>query len=337
MADFKKYRINSETLLYEIERVSMKSRFLKFMVFLVASLCLSFVYVWVASECFGMELPKTVILRKINARWVSRTEVMQRQLDSYEATLEGLSLRDNEIYRNIFGLNEIPAYERNSGFEGDNRYDYLDAVGGNSPLKPAVMRVDRLMKKSFVQSRSFDDIEAISKQAGNMASCIPAIPPICPDKSRYRLSSSFGYRSDPITGRSKMHTGFDFACKPGNPVYAVGDGVVKKVSFELFGYGNSVVIDHGFGYQTNYAHLKDVFVVEGMSLKRGECLGTTGNSGRSTGPHLHYEVIYRGKFVNPYNYFDLEMPVKEFQTMVARAAAESSNVLTPRSRPGKKK
>ena len=188
--------------------------------------------------------------------------------------------------------------------------------------------MDILTKKAYVQSKSFDDVEALSQRAGDMASCIPAIPPVLPDKSKYRISSTFGYRSDPISGVSKMHTGFDFACKPGNPVYASGDGVVSSVSFDLFNYGNSVVIDHGFGYKTRYAHLKTIFVAEGMKLKRGECIGESGNSGKSTGPHLHYEVIYRGKFVNPVNYFDLEMPVEEYASMVKNTAKESNNIMS---------
>ena len=123
-----------------------------------------------------------------------------------------------------------------------------------------------------------------------------------------------------------MHTGFDFACKPGNPVYATGDGVVESVSFELFGYGNSVIIDHGFGYKTRYAHLKTVLVGEGMKVRRGERIAESGNSGRSTGPHLHYEVMYRGKYVNPYNYFDMDMPLDEYRSMVAKSSAESENI-----------
>lgn len=151
--------------------------------------------------------------------------------------------------------------------------------------------------------------------------------PILPDRSKYRLSSSFGYRSDPISGKTRMHTGFDFACKPGNPVYATGDGTVMTVSFDLFNYGNSVVIDHGFGYKTRYAHLKTVFVTEGMKLKRGECLGESGNTGKSTGPHLHYEVMYKGNYVNPVNYFDLDMPVNEYADMVHKVSEESDNIM----------
>lgn len=260
-------------------------------------------------------------------------ELMNRQMDIYDASLEGLGIRDDEIYRNIFGMNVIPDEVRNAGFGGVNRYEFLDVLPENSILRSTTVRLDVLTKKTYVQSRSYDEIEAMSKKAGDMASCIPAVPPIAPDKSKYRLSSPYGYRSDPITGVSKMHTGFDFACKPGNPVYATGDGTVESVSFEFFGYGNSVLIDHGFGYKTRYAHLKMVYVSEGMKLKRGECIGETGNSGRSTGPHLHYEVMYRGRYVNPYNYFDMTMPLDEYSSMVSKVADESENVISGRFRP----
>ena len=328
MSKFKRYKLNPETLLYEIEKVSAKSRVLKTVVLVAASMALSLVYLWLFTSVLGFELPKTALLKMKNARWTSSMELMNRQLDMYEATLQGLSIRDDEIYRNIFGMNEIPQEVRNAGFGGVNRYEYLETGPENSLLRRASVRLDILTKKAYVQSKSFDDVEALSQRAGDMASCIPAIPPVLPDKSKYRISSTFGYRSDPISGVSKMHTGFDFACKPGNPVYASGDGVVSSVTFELFNYGNSVVIDHGFGYKTRYAHLKTIFVAEGMKLKRGECIGESGNSGKSTGPHLHYEVMYKGRFVNPVNYFDLEMPVEEYASMVKNTAKESNNIMS---------
>lgn len=327
MSSFRKYRLNPETLLYEIEKVSAKSRLLKSVMLLSASIALSLVYLWLFTSVLGFELPKTVMLKKTNARWLSKMELMNRQMDVYNETLQGLGMRDDEIYRNIFGMNEIPQEVRNAGFGGVNRYAYLDNISDNSLLKKTTVRLDVLTKKAYVQSRSFDDVEALSRKAGDMASCIPAVMPIMPDKSKYRLSSSFGYRSDPISGVTRMHTGFDFACKPGNPVYATGDGVVSSVSFELFNYGNSVVIDHGFGYKTRYAHLKTVFVTEGMTLKRGECIGESGNTGKSTGPHLHYEVMYKGRYVNPVNYFDLDMPMTEYSSMVDKVAGESMNMM----------
>ena len=164
---------------------------------------------------------------------------------------------------------------------------------------------------------------AVSKTAGDMASCIPAIPPIVPDPSKYRLSSQFGYRSDPFTGGVRMHTGLDFAMKIGNPVYATGDGVVEAVKFEFFGYGNSITIKHGFGYETIYAHLNSVKVIEGMKVKRGDCIGESGKSGRSSGPHLHYEVVYKGRKVNPANYLDMSMSVQEYSDMLRMRESES--------------
>lgn len=181
-----------------------------------------------------------------------------------------------------------------------------------------------------MQSKSFDEVAAVSKQAGDMASCIPAIPPIVPDASKYNFSSPFGYRTDPFTGEARLHSGVDLAMKVGNPVYATGDAVVEAVNFDFFGYGNTIILNHGFGYQTLYAHLNSVNVIEGMKVKRGDCIAETGQSGRASGPHLHYEVHYKGEKVNPANYFDLSMSKDEYLAMVGKREAESQAVLTRR-------
>ena len=323
MSAFKKYRLNPETLLYEIEKVSARSRVLKAVMLVAASFALSVVYLWLFTSVLGLKLPKTVLLERANAKWISKMELMNRQLNAYDQTLNGLENRDDEIYRNIFGMNEISPEVRNAGFGGVNRYAYLDNIQNNSALKKTTIRLDILTKKSYVQSKSFDEVAAVSKTAGDMASCIPAIPPIVPDPSRYKMSSPFGYRTDPFTGASRMHTGLDFAMKIGNPVYATGDGVVESVKFEFFGYGNSITIKHGFGYETIYAHLNSVKVIEGMKVKRGDCIGESGKSGRSSGPHLHYEVVYKGRKVNPANYLDMSMSVQEYSDMLRMRESES--------------
>lgn len=299
---------------------------MKTLTLFVLSLGMAVLYSWIYSSVLGLEAPKTVILKKLNAQWVSRMEVLNRRLDDSQEALTLLQLRDDDIYRSLFGMTEIPPEVRNAGFGGVNRYSHYDDVDPDGMLKRTAVRIDVLTKKSCVQSKSFDEVSKLSKRAGEMASCIPAIPPINPDKNKYRFSSSFGYRKDPFTGRSKRHSGVDFAMKPGNPIYATGDGVVEAVKFELFGYGTQVLIDHGFGYKTRYAHLKTVGVAEGMKVKRGECIGLSGNSGRSSGPHLHYEVIYMGRHVNPYNYFDLTITPEEFSTMVQDIADASERV-----------
>ena len=326
MATIKKYVFNPKTLSYEVKKRSRRSRALRTVTMFVMSLGMAVLYFWLYTGVFGMELPKTILLKKTNAQWHSKVEVLNRQLDGYDKALTSLQMRDDDIYRAIFGMHEIPSEVRNAGFGGVNRYSHYDGLGHSAQLKTTAMRLDILTKKTYVQSRSFDEVAQLSKRAGDMASCIPAIPPVVPDRSIYRLSSSFGFRSDPFTGRSKRHTGVDFALKPGNPIYATGDGVVEKVKFEFFGYGNQVLIDHGFGYKTRYAPMKSINVVEGMKVKRGECIGESGNSGRSSGPHLHYEVLYKDKHINPANYFDLTITPEEYATMVQNTAEASDKI-----------
>lgn len=326
MSKNKRYILNPRTLKYEVKKRSRKSRLLRFAALFAVSLGMTAFYFWMYSSVLGLESPKTMLLKKTNAQWCSKIEVMNRQLDEYDDALMSLQMRDDDIYRSIFGMDEIPSEVREAGFGGVNRYAHYDDVDPNGLLKETAVRLDVLTKKSYVQSRSFDEVALLSKRAGDMASCIPAIPPINPDPSIYRLSSGFGYRKDPISGRTARHMGVDFAMKPGNPVYATGDGVIESVKFEFFGYGNHVVVDHGFGYKTRYAHLKSIGVVEGMKVKRGECLGLSGNSGKSSGPHLHYEVIYKGNPINPSNYYDLSITPEEYAVMVQNTADASEKI-----------
>ena len=326
MASIKKYVFNQKTLSYEVKKTSKSSRALRTLLMFAVSVGMAVLYFWLYTGVLGLELPKTILLKKTNAQWRSKVEVLDRHLDEYDAALASLQMRDDDIYRAIFGMHEIPPEVRNAGFGGVNRYSHYDAMDQSAPLKRTAIRLDVLTKKTYVQSRSFDEVAQLSRRAGEMASCIPAISPVVPDRSIYRLSSSFGYRSDPFTGKSKRHSGVDFALKPGNPIYATGDGVVEKVKYEFYGYGNQVLIDHGFGYKTRYAHLKSINVVEGMKVKRGERIGDSGNSGRSSGPHLHYEVIYKDKHINPANYFDLTITPEEYSTMVQNTAEVSDKI-----------
>ena len=337
MSEPKHYIFNSKTLSYEVKKRSKSARVFKSLILFALSLGMAVLYFWIYVSVLGLEPPKTVLLKKQNAQWEARAKVLNRQLDEYNAALATLQMRDDDIYRSLFGMNEIPSEVRNAGFGGVNRYAHYDDVDPDGILKKTAVRIDVLTKKTYVQSKSFDEVAQLSRRAGEMASCIPAIPPINPDKKIYRLSSSFGYRKDPFTGRSKRHTGVDFALKPGNPIYSAGDGVVESVKFELFGYGNQVVIDHGFGYKTRYAHLKSVGVGEGMKVKRGECIGLSGNSGRSSGPHLHYEVLYKGAHVNPANYYDLSITPEEYATMVQDIADASERITLHPSHQKKKK
>jgi murein DD-endopeptidase MepM/ murein hydrolase activator NlpD len=241
---------------------------------------------------------------------------MSKQLDRYDQLLSLMEMRDNRIYRSVYGLDEIPQAVRGSGLGGEHRYAALEGTA----LLDITRRLDVLEKRAYIQSKSFDDVAAVQQTAGDMASHIPAIPPMNTDPSTYRMSSPFGYRSDPLLGYTKRHTGMDFACPPGNPIYATGDGVVVLAKYDHSGYGRHVEIDHGFGYVTRYAHMSRLDVEEGQVVRRGDCIGLSGRSGRITGPHLHYEVIYRNNYVNPAWYMDLDMPSKDYMEMVRKPA-----------------
>jgi len=273
-------------------------------------------YMWFYVSVLGLDLPKTAILKRQNAHWNTRMDQMSQQLDRYDELLSMLEVRDDRIYRNVYGLDEIPQAVRQSGFGGEKRYADLEGTG----LKKVVRRLDVLEKRAYVQSKSFEDVRALQLTAGDLAAHIPSIPPMNTDPSTYRMTSPFGLRADPILGIGKRHTGMDFACPPGNPVYATGDGTVSLVKHERGGYGNHIEVDHGFGYVTRYAHLSRTDVEVGQKVSRGDCLGLSGRSGRITGPHLHYEVIYRNNYVNPYLYMDLTIPSKDYFELVRKPA-----------------
>lgn len=316
-----KYIFNKETLTYEVYASSGKLKFLKGLAVFAASIAVAFFYLWVYTSVLGYDLPKTAFLKKTNARLNSRLELLNRNLDSDSESLKSFQSRDNDIYRSVFGMAEIPDEVRNAGFGGVDRYAYLDAVDRTGLLKRTEFRLDVLTKKAYLQSHSFDEIESVAKKAGDMAACIPSVPPVVPDRNTYRISSSFGYRSDPFTGRKKRHTGMDFACEVGNGIYATADGVVETVRSGSYGYGKYVIVDHGFGYKTRYAHLSRINVESGAVVRRGTLIGLSGNSGRSSGPHLHYEVMYKGRYVNPMNYMDLGMGTDEYAQVTQKASA----------------
>ena len=306
------YVLDPETLTFELQEPPKKDWWSLPLV-AVSGLVLFVLYMWLNASADGMSLPKTAILRFQNSEWKTRVDQMSQQLDQYEDLLSQLETRDERIYRSVYGMDEIPQSVRQAGFGGENRYADLKGTS----LLGIVRRMDILEKRLFIQSVSFDEVAHLQQNAGDMAAHIPAIPPLNTDPSTYRLSSTFGYRSDPFTGGGKRHTGLDFACKPGNPIYATGDGVVSKVETNRHtGYGLHVEIDHGFGYKTRYAHMSRIDVSLGDQVHRGDCIGATGNSGRSSGPHLHYEVHYRKDYVNPALYLDLDISPEDYFTMV---------------------
>lgn len=311
----KKYVFNEETLSYEEVSIPLGERLKGLLGFFIAGLVIFVVYYVVYTIFLGFDLPKTIFLQNKNDELLARIEQLNAKVDEQSEVLNELQMRDNDVYRLILGMDEIPLSVRNAGYGGVDRYSYLEKYYNSDYLISTKMKVDVISKKAYLQSCSFDDVEKLSAKAGEMASSIPAIFPVAPS-SRVRTTSAFGYRSDPFKKTVRYHDGYDIAGPKGEPIYATGDGVISKVSYNYYGYGNVVYVDHGFGYETRYGHLQSSTVVEGQKVVRGEQIGTLGSTGRSTGPHLHYEVRYKGKPVNPWNYFTTDLDEEQYQAMI---------------------
>ena len=318
-----KYFFDPATLTYESVDKPKYVRILRVAGLVLACAVMVVFYFWLFFSVFGITMPKSAYLKAEHTKWETRINLLDRQLDMYAEVLSGIEERDDYVYRSIYGLNSVPAGSEAGLASGGPRYDYLDENGANSNLKRAVMRMDDLEKRAYIRSRTLDEADAVSKEAGEMISCVPAVPPIMPVPGTFNISSEFGGRVDPVYGGQAFHSGQDFATKKGTPVYATGDGVVEKAEFQFSGYGNVVIINHGYGYKTLYAHLNTIEILEGMKISRGEKLGTVGKSGKATGSHLHYEVHYRGERVNPRGFYDIKMPVEEYRAMVKTREEES--------------
>ena len=314
-----KFILNPETLLYEATEGPRYRKPLRIAAGLVVAAGFVFLYFWLYTSVLHWDLPRTAVLKRRAAAWEAKMEVLDSRLDLYERTLTGIEQRDDEVYRSIYGLGAIPEAVKRSGLGGINRYAELDRLGTNSALGWSVRRLDDLTKRAYIQSKALDEVGQISREAGDMVSCVPSVPPLLPDASKVHLSSGFGYRTDPVYGGGENHVGQDFATDKGTPVYATGDGTVLSAQFQFSGYGNEIIIDHGYGYKTRYAHL----INEGMKVKRGEQIGTVGATGKVTGAHLHYEVLYQDNRVDPMNFMDFNMPLDEYRAMIGKRKEDS--------------
>ena len=318
MARQKRYIFNPETLSYELEEKQPKRALLRAGVAVAVGIACFFFYFYIYTSVLGFETPKAWRLGEENKKLLAQIELLDQKIAAEDERLAEIQRRDNIVYRPVFGMDEIPEDVRNAGFGGVDRYESYKVHEHGDIMAQAALKMDILSKKAYVQSRSFDDVELLAKRAGDMASCVPSINPVAP-KKRNTISSSFGYRVHPIKKYVIFHEGIDFRGEKGEPIYATGDGVVESVSRNYFGYGNSILIDHGFGYKTRYAHLKGFNVQEGQKVTKGQQIATMGNTGQSTGNHLHYEVIYRGRHINPWNFIDTSITMEEYETYITPA------------------
>ena len=309
MSGEKSYIFNEETRSYEIDRRSIRSPLLKTGVTLVAGLALFLLYFFIYNELLGHDTPKELLLKSRNEALAAQIARLGDRFESEEQELRDLALRDNLVYRPVFGMAEIPLETREAAFSEDRYADYL-GLDHQALMTASARRMDALAHAAYVQSVSYDEVKVLSARAGDMASCIPSIYPVNP--KTVQMTSPFGARFHPIRQAIVVHEGVDLAGPAGQPVYATGDGVVESTDINFSGYGNVIVIDHGFGYKTRYAHLKEIKVTAGQVVIRGDKIGTLGSSGLSTGPHLHYEVIYRGVQINPWNYLNPDISPEEY-------------------------
>lgn len=262
--------------------------------------------------------PSEKELRVENSRLQAQYNVLSRRLDQALGVLQDIQQRDDNLYRVVFMADPISDAIRKAGYGGTNRYEKLMDMANAELVVNTTQKMDLLDKQLYIQSRSFDEVVDLCKNHDEMLKCIPAIQPVS-NKDLRQTASGYGTRVDPIYGTTKFHSGMDFSAHPGTPVYVTGDGVVSKVGWET-GYGNTVEVNHGFGYRTRYAHLKDYKTRVGQKVIRGEIIGSVGSSGRSTGPHLHYEVLVKGQFVNPINYYFMDLSAEDYDKMIQIAA-----------------
>jgi murein DD-endopeptidase MepM/ murein hydrolase activator NlpD len=309
-----KYRFNVETLSFELSHISQKKRLkhaglLFVLTFILATGCF---------VCYSryFDTPKVLSIRQDNAALVLQLELLKKQITVADEVLQQLQQRDNNIYRPTFGLDNIPSSIRDAGFGGIDRYAHLEKSLYSNILVDCSKSLDKLLRKVYIQSVSFDTVARNATIIGQMADCVPAIQPLA--HVTPRITSAFGSRIDPMFGDKRPHEGIDLAGHIGEVVFATGNGKVVAVerSFAKTGYGNMVLVDHGFGYKTRYAHLHVITVKKGDLVKRGQQVGTLGNTGKSTGPHLHYEVLMRNKPINPLNFFVNDIESEDFSSIM---------------------
>lgn len=311
-----KYIFNTQTLSYEKAVVGWGTRILRVGAFIIAAFVFSLAISTVYYRFF--DSPKEKILRSELNEMRGQYAIMRQELDRLSSVLEELHYRDGNIYRVIFEAEPINDDTWQAGVGGVNRYKHLDKYDNGDLMKELVMKVDKLKKQMTIQSKSYDEVASLITNKQQMLASIPSIQPIM-NKKLTRMASGYGMRIDPIYKIMKFHEGMDFTASVGTEVYVTGDGTVEAVNFAYGGYGNEVLVNHGYGYKTRYAHLNQLSVRPGQKVKRGDIIGKVGSTGKSTGPHLHYEVIRNGRHTNPVYFYFNDLKDSDFQKMLDMA------------------
>ena len=310
------YKYNEKTKTYDRVYPNLRNRLLTYLRNLLVFSSLGVAGYFATVLILGTPESATD-LRNENARLESQYHTLSQRLDESLEVMEDIRQRDDNLYRVMFMAEPISENVRNANYTGTNRYEAFEDLENAELVIATTQKMDMLARQLYMQSQSFDEMVEFYKNHEDMLSHLPAIQPVA-NKELKRTSSGYGYRIHPIYQTRIFHDGMDFSCDIGTPVYATADGVIKKAKWES-GYGYTVLIDHGYGYETRYAHLKSFKVRPGQKVVRGETIALSGNSGRSSGPHVHYEVLQRGRPVNPAHYYFMDLDADQYDEMIRMA------------------
>lgn len=308
-----KYYFNTHSLKYEKVVVSISKKLFRVIGWLATAFVFGSIVILIAYSY--VDSPKEKQLKREISELTLQFELLHERVVQAEAVLNDLEANDDNIYRVIFEADPIAESVRKAGYGGVNKYRDLEGYDNSALMIETAKSIDKLAKQLYIQSKSYDEIFALAKNKNQMLASIPAIQPIS-NKDLTRIASGFGYRIHPIYKTTILHTGLDFTAPIGTEIYATGNGVVQKVELFGRGYGNNVTINHGYGYETLYGHMKKINVRQGQKVNRGDIIGFVGNSGTSTGPHLHYEVIKNKSKINPINFFYNDLTPEEYEKML---------------------
>jgi len=320
-----KYYYDSEKLAFHRIRPKSSKRIVNILLFILSAAAFGILGLFILINSNILATPKEKMLEREVAEFKTNYTLLNKKIDLITEVLDELEVRDNEIYRAYFNTAPIPEEQRRAGLGGINRYKEFKNLQNNKLLRLTTEKIDIIAKQTAIQSRSLDDIINLAKGKEKLLSAIPAIQPV-KNESLKHMASGYGYRSDPFTKIKKFHSGMDFSVNVGTPIYATGDGRVTRANNQLSGYGNLIEVEHGYGYQTRYAHLSKYNVKQGQTVKRGDIIGYAGSTGRSSGPHLHYEVHYKGDPVNPINYYYGDISAKEFELLLQESTHENQSL-----------
>ncbi|HOM41073.1 MAG TPA: M23 family metallopeptidase [Bacteroidales bacterium] len=312
-----KYKFNPESLSFDRITLGFRDILLRFMAYFLGSLFIAAIYGVIFTIFF--DSPKEKTLKREIEQLTLQYELMNREMDNMEKILDHLKETDDNLYRTIFEAEPVPSTLREGGIGGINRYKELENYSNAKLIIETAKKLDRIKKKIVVQSKSFDELISLAREKEEMLASIPAIMPVS-NKDLTRTASGWGLRIHPIYKIVRFHYGMDFTAPVGTEVYATGDGVVESIISSRRGYGNHIVVNHGFGYKTLYAHLDRFNVRQGQKVKRGDVIGFVGNTGLSIAPHLHYEVELNGIKVDPSNYFFHDLTPEEYERIIEIAS-----------------